>query len=150
MPTNANPADLISHGLYPKQLIKSDLWWGGPVFLRSNDGESVLLSLFETVDAHPGEQVVEAVSEIVAATAVAENRLLKVIMNNSDYRKLEKIFGFVMRFIRNCRVKIEEQRRGKLTREDYRMLQHAMVNVRESEDILATLATLTVFLSTAI
>lgn len=33
VPTKVNPADCLSRGLNPKELINYELWWNGPVFL---------------------------------------------------------------------------------------------------------------------
>ncbi|XP_055715140.1 uncharacterized protein LOC129809350 [Phlebotomus papatasi] len=33
VPTDANPADIISRGMYPVDLLKSSLWWNGPQFI---------------------------------------------------------------------------------------------------------------------
>lgn len=35
--TNENPADLISRGATPKELISSQLWWNGPMWLQSEN-----------------------------------------------------------------------------------------------------------------
>lgn len=39
IPTQDNPADLVSRGLRPDQLINSDLWWHGPKWLLLNENE---------------------------------------------------------------------------------------------------------------
>ena len=37
--TKLNPADLISRGIFPKNLIKSELWWKGPAFLWQSEDQ---------------------------------------------------------------------------------------------------------------
>ncbi|GBO13285.1 hypothetical protein AVEN_126754-1 [Araneus ventricosus] len=34
VPSNFNPADVLSRGLVPEQLTEHNLWWNGPPFLQ--------------------------------------------------------------------------------------------------------------------
>ena len=54
-PGNVNPADLPSRGLTASDLIKADLWWEGPRFLK--------LSPSEWTDAHLAEFSTQAKAE---------------------------------------------------------------------------------------
>jgi hypothetical protein len=33
VPTKSNPADLVSRGVFPQDIVKCNLWWHGPEFL---------------------------------------------------------------------------------------------------------------------
>ncbi|XP_024881163.1 uncharacterized protein LOC112460613 [Temnothorax curvispinosus] len=39
VPTQDNPADVLSRGLFPEQLLQSDIWWHGPEFLSKPEGK---------------------------------------------------------------------------------------------------------------
>lgn len=39
VPTDSNPADLISRGVDVYQLISTNLWWSGPSFLLNKESE---------------------------------------------------------------------------------------------------------------
>jgi len=39
VPTQENPANLLSRGLYPRQLVREKIWWYGPPFLLKSEHE---------------------------------------------------------------------------------------------------------------
>ncbi|XP_062539155.1 uncharacterized protein LOC134207453 [Armigeres subalbatus] len=112
VPTKNNPADHISRGLYPKQLTESDLWWRGPN--TENAGPVVLLC----------EKIVPD-----------SNHVMDTILKCSNFRKLERIFGYILRFIENCRKKNDQRRSGKLNRLDFDAALLAMVKVVQQETL---------------
>lgn len=111
--TKSNPADQISRGLLPKMLKKSDLWWRGPSFLRDADIGPIVM-LCETI-VPDGDQV------------------MQTILKFSDFRKLERIFGYVTRFIANCKVKADQRRSGKLDGLDFTEAVKVMVKAVQRE-----------------
>ena len=80
--TKDNPADLVSRGVQPMELMKSELWWDGPR----------LLTIVEEVETRNLEDTysdndVRSNGETVALVA-QDCRLYDVIQNCSDYRKM--------------------------------------------------------------
>nr|XP_029717010.1 uncharacterized protein LOC109400437 [Aedes albopictus] len=121
--TTENPADLVSRGVLPTELLKSDLWWNGPDFLRSSVDEST----DEIVDMNEPPVAFEAMTVVTASY----DSLYTAIQNSSNFRRLQRVFGYVTRFVRNCRAKKnkEEPRRGNLTVADHRDSLYAMVRI---------------------
>ncbi|XP_062534640.1 uncharacterized protein LOC134203809 [Armigeres subalbatus] len=124
--TKDNPADLVSRGVQPLELMKSELWWNGPMFLTIL--KEVETQNLEEVDI---DSNVNSVSEEMVAVVVHDHRLYDVIQNCSDYRKMQRVFGYVIRFIHNCRVKRlgVDRRSGNLSGLDYRASMLTMVKV---------------------
>ncbi|XP_062713798.1 uncharacterized protein LOC109415410 [Aedes albopictus] len=99
--SKSNPADVVSRGLFPKELMNSDLWWQGPRFLRMNedDGEAPAAEFEDGAEENKEEDC------DVMAAIVQDNQPYKVIMACSNYRRLQRVFGYVARFINNCKAK---------------------------------------------
>ncbi|GAB0086425.1 hypothetical protein DMENIID0001_004870 [Sergentomyia squamirostris] len=71
VPTSLNPADIVSRGLYPRELKNSSLWWNGPKYITgdvkdwpidpsgrvSDEEEVVLVSVPEPFPIHPLEKL---------------------------------------------------------------------------------------------
>ncbi|XP_052565845.1 uncharacterized protein LOC128093365 [Culex pipiens pallens] len=122
-----NPADLVSRGVFPAELIHCDGWWFGPV-----------------EHAEPWQQNCEAELEpeehgepLQVVAAVLPNEPKKqldpydVILEQSDYRRLQRVFAHLTRFIFNCRSKQNKvaRRTGRLGGRDFGEAQRAMVSV---------------------
>ncbi|XP_055531456.1 uncharacterized protein LOC129722189 [Wyeomyia smithii] len=120
--TKENPADLVSRGVLPIELMKSDLWWNGPKFLRASITEETLQEKTKSLS----EEVIT-----VTAITVPEDELYKVIQNSSNFRRLQRVFGYVMRFISNCRARRSKERIrcGKLNATDFRDSLYTMVRI---------------------
>ncbi|XP_062556615.1 uncharacterized protein LOC134221439 [Armigeres subalbatus] len=125
--TKDNPADLVSRGVQPRELMRSELWWNGPGLLDGADEE------VDTGYLEGGDECdyVLSVSEEIAAVATQDRRLYDVIQGRSDYRKTQRIFGYVTRFIHNCKVKRlgVDRRSGSLLGVDFRDSLLAMVRI---------------------
>ncbi|XP_039438683.1 uncharacterized protein LOC120419884 [Culex pipiens pallens] len=132
IPTALNPADLISRGVYPLKLIVCDLWWHGPEFLRTTVATVQPPNLVADEANPDGDQPGDPDPEIhvlAASTDTNENPPLAVINDCSDYRKLQRIFGYVTRFLYNCRNKPAERRGSYLKIDELRNAQLLMVMV---------------------
>ncbi|GAB0098440.1 Aspartic peptidase domain superfamily [Sergentomyia squamirostris] len=71
VPTSLNPADIVSRGMYPRELKNSPLWWNGPKYITedvkdwpidpsgrvSDEEEVVLISVPEPFPIHPLEKL---------------------------------------------------------------------------------------------
>lgn len=70
IPTQLNPVDCASRGLFPSELIDHPLWWTGPSFLRNTDDQwpKSMSSLPDGVDI----------------MASSESKLLPVLLINVD------------------------------------------------------------------
>lgn len=104
--SKSNPADVVSRGLFPKELMINDLWWNGPRFLRLNEFHE------EAPDAELEDGAEkEEDCDIVMTVTVLDNRPYEVILASSNFRRLQRVFGYVGRFIFNCQTKNFSEKR---------------------------------------
>ncbi|XP_039312854.1 uncharacterized protein LOC120359446 [Solenopsis invicta] len=104
-----NPADLISRGTTPEQIIKSNVWWKGPSWLRQDldawPGEGEELSL-ENIPEERKHIVTAIVSKIEAIIEYRRFSLLK---------KLFRVGAYVLRFMYNIKCKKEKRKKGTIS-----------------------------------
>ncbi|XP_053663830.1 uncharacterized protein LOC128712990 [Anopheles marshallii] len=90
-----NPADDISRGLKPDELLKCDRWWHGPHWLVLGEDEwpqSVPLPMNDDGDIEERAKV----SLIVIAKCEFRDKLFEWF---SSYSKLRRVMGYCLRFI---------------------------------------------------
>ncbi|KAK2575256.1 hypothetical protein KPH14_012780 [Odynerus spinipes] len=103
--TLENPADLISRGSMPKELIESSIWWKGPKWLVL-DRSQWKAQAFDT----EVEELPERRKTLVAIPTVIND--FNIFERFSSYHKLIRVCAFMMRFINHLRKrssKIETQ-----------------------------------------
>lgn len=66
IPTKENPADFLSRGLFPSQLVNNPMWWEGPTWLKNSDMSSWPLTKITSV---PKEKVLELKSKVISCVA---------------------------------------------------------------------------------
>lgn len=117
-----NPADIVSRGQLAEPLKNNSLWWSGPEFLQRE------------YDVEPPEDVPdEELPELKAmvATPDVSMDLLTFIPRFSNYRKIQRVVGYVLRFAANCRKTdpTERERRPHLTVAELRRSTEAIMHV---------------------
>lgn len=99
-----NPADLISRGLYPVNLINSSLWFHGPEFLTKNSNQWPE-SLLTQSNASQNQDVPERRSHKIALLSMnfhSSSSFLELIHHRNEYFTLLSIIGYCYRFTRNA------------------------------------------------
>ncbi|XP_041564840.1 uncharacterized protein LOC121467484 [Drosophila elegans] len=96
VPTDLNPADVVSRGCTPKELLEHSLWANGPPFLLK--GASNWPSLLDAV-----RNLSERRSTVLIGTVGTDISINCKFLNSFD--KLQRVFAFIYRFISNCRAK---------------------------------------------
>lgn len=96
VPTDMNPADMASRGVSPKRLQSSTLWWDGPAFLSQDkpNWPQLTHSL-----SHTNLPEIKNTSHCHIATT---NNVIQ-IERFSNLTKLKRVYGYVFRFINNCK-----------------------------------------------
>ncbi|GBN32404.1 hypothetical protein AVEN_142786-1, partial [Araneus ventricosus] len=113
VPSNLNPADVLSRGLVPEQLIEHNLWWNGPPFLQ----EPVPVNC---VDQHLADTSTDtrflcelkSITSPSLMTLNSSDFLTSFLNISNNYRKLINVFSYILRFIGNCR---NQKQRGLLS-----------------------------------
>ena len=108
MPTQDNPADLVSRGLTPQEFLNASIWTNGPQWLSLEESNwpQVIIHLTDipekrTVIAHPLYTQMNLIDQ-------------KLIERCSSYSSLKLIFAYVLRFLHNIRNSVKK-RRGPIT-----------------------------------
>nr|CAH7726126.1 unnamed protein product [Callosobruchus chinensis] len=107
VPTTDNPADHVSRGLYPSEIINCDLWWQGPTWITDSHTE------WPNVLSHV-EDLPEVKSKIVATPAVI-NEIKFPYDKFSNLTRLRRCLAWVLRFKENTRLALSDRKLGPLT-----------------------------------
>ncbi|XP_062557058.1 uncharacterized protein LOC134221907 [Armigeres subalbatus] len=90
-----NPADIVSRGQLPEDLKQNILWWNGPHFLEECTYE------VDEVEEIPENNLPELKAHV--ATPESSCDPFPFFLHHSSFRKIQRIMGYVLRFISNCR-----------------------------------------------
>lgn len=95
VPTLDNPADIISRGLEPNQLIKSKMWFHGPLWSLRNSNQ------------WPSNQpiIVDLPEKRNQCLAASISHTWFPFERFSIWNKLRRAFAYVLRFVKNCKAK---------------------------------------------
>lgn len=127
-----NPADVASRGLFPSQLINNDLWWNGPEFLCKSPSEWPINDI--TVISPVPEIKSESVALITTQGDIASKKdctIDHILQTYSSLPKVQRVLSYILRFITNVRLKVEERKVGELTH--YEMSQALEVIIRKTQ-----------------
>ncbi|XP_018397196.1 PREDICTED: uncharacterized protein LOC108775361 [Cyphomyrmex costatus] len=99
VPSQENPADLLSRGIMPDVLQKSDLWWTGPTWLKLDEA----FWPSENFSSSQIELPERRVTVLLAETKVKNQ--LDIFNRFSKLSTLVRVIAFCQRFARNCKLK---------------------------------------------
>lgn len=126
IPTNQNPADLLTRGITPQELKKSALWWTGPSFLSQFD-KLEWPSLVEVPPELP-EIKLNSRSHISVTNQPVVN-----FEKFSSLSKLERIMAYCLRFIHNCKVSKNDRKHGCLNPSEIQSSRLILVKLVQKE-----------------
>ncbi|XP_015915016.2 uncharacterized protein [Parasteatoda tepidariorum] len=100
VPSESNPADLISRGVTADKISNSELWWHGAPFLKTEDYKQ-----FEHSPSSSDEYMAELKKNSdLDFTVFEKNTFIIDFLNKSNsYMKLIRILSFIFRFVRNAK-----------------------------------------------
>ncbi|XP_055615009.1 uncharacterized protein LOC129761315 [Toxorhynchites rutilus septentrionalis] len=118
--SQSNPADIVTRGQLPEALSQNYLWWNGPKFLEGPD---------YPVDeiAHVPDQLLPELT-VVVATSTLNIEPLSFLHKHNNFRKLQRIMSYIIRFVDNCRQKNPLDRR--------KSNHHTVIELRRSTDAI--------------
>lgn len=118
-----NPADIISRGANPEQLIRSTIWWHGPEWLKNDEANWPIL--------HARHEVSETrTSSFSFLTTVT---IEEFFTRYSSLRKLQRVIAHIFRFSNNVKTSIakNELQTGPLTVEELQRAINILVKLAQ-------------------
>lgn len=129
IPTLINPADFISRGLLPKDIVTRNLWWYGPEFLLKIESEWPIFSRGTSDDANLPE--IKLSSALTVAVATEEPTLIE-FEKYSKFVRIQRVLGYVKRFIFNLRNKTNK-RTGSLSLDELKDSFHNLCVISQKQ-----------------
>lgn len=110
VPSEQNPADLVSRGLSASNLLHSTLWWHGPPFLALPLNQWPPKPLNKTCEG----QNSELKTDFQVATSLINVQIPNIFNKFSRLSKLKRVVAWIFRFIKNSQASKEERIHGNL------------------------------------
>ena len=124
---NLNPADLISRGVHPTELVENTFWFEGPPFLIEESSEWPESMLFIEPEDHEYKSEFRRIPTITAAVQTGtDNSVIQIIESSSTLSSAKTKLIYIARFSYN----INAKRLGNELRISKRML---VADYREAE-----------------
>ncbi|XP_025829218.1 uncharacterized protein LOC112904129 [Agrilus planipennis] len=142
--TNENPADLLSRGLLPSDLLHNDLWWYGPSWL-SKPKECWPVNP-ESTENLPDENLPESRSKLISLASTIPSYDFDLIEKSSNLNKLIRTTAYCLRFFRNLKLsKVGETLcSGILTVEELNVALYTLVKLVQSQTFAQEISDLSV------
>ncbi|XP_037941449.1 uncharacterized protein LOC119674385 [Teleopsis dalmanni] len=94
VPTDMNPADILSRGATPNELVKSTLWRFGPSFLRFDHSDWPATFTFQ-------HNLPERRTILISISNITDMSIKFKFINS--FEKMQRIFGYVYKFVNKDR-----------------------------------------------
>ncbi|XP_066260795.1 uncharacterized protein [Euwallacea similis] len=99
VPSKDNPADVISRGLSPRELLQCNLWFHGPNFLRGIEAEVKVESNSEIpLNQLPELKATPSVENTCIAHVSIDKPDFNIFNRFSNLFKLRRVMGYICRF----------------------------------------------------
>lgn len=106
VPSNENPADYVSRGTDPDELIHCELWWKGPDFLRDTKYDfNKNITLPSTDELPEVKKDVAASNAKVSLVTQTSDEFYNFLNRFSDLNKMTRVMAYVLRFCYNLKNK---------------------------------------------
>ncbi|KAF2880098.1 hypothetical protein ILUMI_26074 [Ignelater luminosus] len=124
VPTNSNPADLLSRGVLLKELANSSLWWSGPAWLSLPQ---------ESWPKLPVQAPVLPDLKGNAVSMLTVDLPMFPFANYSNLNKLERIVAYCLRFTENCRKRLGDRNVQPISFREIQTAQRRLVKIALAE-----------------
>ncbi|GFT70543.1 integrase catalytic domain-containing protein [Trichonephila clavipes] len=107
VPSDQNPADLVSRGVDPEILLQQNLWFNGPTFLSGDDYPNRTINCREKLDEYNSELkncVNEQIENFQSVLNIHVNDFLNDLLNlSNNYITILRVLSFIFRFVENLK-----------------------------------------------
>ncbi|GFV93171.1 uncharacterized protein TNCV_573101 [Trichonephila clavipes] len=108
VPSDQNPADLVSRGVDPDKLLQQTLWFNGPTFLSGDDDyPNRTINCREKRDEYNSEMkncVNEQIENFQSVLNIHVNDFLNDLLNlSNNYITILRVLSFIFRFVENLK-----------------------------------------------
>ncbi|GFU04452.1 integrase catalytic domain-containing protein [Trichonephila clavipes] len=107
VPSDQNPADLVSRGVDPEKLLQQNLWFNGPTFLSGDDYPNRTIDCTEKLDEYNSELkncVNEQIENFQSVLNIHVNDFLNDLLNlSNNYITILRVLSFIFRFVENLK-----------------------------------------------
>ncbi|GFX34724.1 integrase catalytic domain-containing protein [Trichonephila clavipes] len=137
VPSDQNPADLVSRGVDPDKPLQQNLWFNGPTFLSGDDDyPNRTINCREKLDEYNSELkncVNEQIENFQSVLNIHVNDFLNDLLNlSNNYITILRVLSFIFRFVEN--LKGINKVAGPLTTKEFEKAETYMVKkVQEQE-----------------
>lgn len=135
VPTDQNPADVLSRGSLASELKEMRSWWCGLDFLQGDESGWPKNTKFQRdnfVDQLPEFEEVQSVSTTLVQDEKSTIGELIDCQNYSDYGKLVHVTCYVVRFIRSVR-KMKERRPSSLELDEIELSEAEILWIKDAQ-----------------
>lgn len=141
IPSELNPADIISRGLSATELVNKKSWWDAPEFLKTSESQWPKNKVEKLETEERKSKVNSHVTLVMVATDKQQlncessdtiNRLS--VERYSNWQHMVRIYAWVVRFIENCKIKSKELRAsGELQQEELKDIKIKLIRSAQME-----------------
>ncbi|XP_065082558.1 uncharacterized protein LOC135704945 [Ochlerotatus camptorhynchus] len=123
-----NPADLISRGIAPKDIVENNLWWHGPTWLEDPPEE------WPKGAGNPPEGELERRRNVVVCASSMEKEFVSdYLVKFSSFTRLIRTTAYWLRFMDNLRCPEEQRRTGFLSASELKLAEWAIIRKVQAE-----------------
>ncbi|XP_037930619.1 uncharacterized protein LOC119665470 [Teleopsis dalmanni] len=130
-----NPADFVSRGVSPQKMSTCHLWFYGPQFLHGDKQRwPVAYDKHWNIDYEHKFDLKEQTTSLASMTT-SQEEMIYTINHRNSFKVLNRIVAYVLRFIKQCKVK-NHQRKSSilLTPEKLNESLNTIIKVIQSAD----------------
>ncbi|GFX28933.1 uncharacterized protein TNCV_3029761 [Trichonephila clavipes] len=137
VPSDQNPADLVSRGVDPDKLLQQNLWFNRPTFLSGDDYLNRAINCSEKLDEYNSELkncVNEQIENFQSVLNIHVNDFLTDLLNlSNNYITILRVLSFIFRFVEN--LKDINRVADPLTRKEFEKAETFLVKKVQEQDL---------------